>query len=103
MVDKWFNTGAEDKSPSPADGAGRNERFAKWWFARIEACVGEDGFAVGSKLSLADVLIFRTFADGPSNVMTEPMGSQKHMDAALATCPKLKNICDNVASLPNMQ
>lgn len=102
MVDKWFNTGADDKSPAPADGAGRNERYLKWWIARIEACVGDGGFAVGSKTSLADVVIFRTFADGTSNTQ-EAMGSKEHTDKALASCPKLKLICETMAANPNMQ
>lgn len=102
MVEKWFNTGAEDKSPAPADGARAGERRFKWWLGRIEACVGDNGFAVGSKISLADVMIFRHFADGPSNTMGA-QGDQEHADKALATCPKLKKICETVAAHPNMQ
>lgn len=102
MLNKWFGGGSEDRSPAPADAAGRNERFFWWWAGRIESVVGEGGFAVGSKLSLADVLVFRTFADGPSNVM-EPMGSKAHTDAALAACPRLSAIIGRVSAEPGMQ
>merc|ERR1740121_3316346 len=99
MLEKWFTTGAEDKSPAVADGSNR-ERYCKWWAARIEAVVGDNGFAVGNKISLADVLIFRTFADGPQAKadQLEPMCSKAHTDAILATCPKLKKICETVGA-----
>jgi glutathione S-transferase len=31
------------------------------WAAKLEACVGKDGFAVGNRLSLADVTIIQLF------------------------------------------
>jgi len=102
MLDKWFGTGAQDRSPAPADAAAGKERCMRWWAERIEVVVGEGGFAVGSKLSLADVLIFRHFADGPSNVM-EPFGSKERTDAVLASCPKLSAIIARVAEEPGMQ
>lgn len=59
----WFETGAEDKSPAAADASVRKTRYNKWWLGRIEACIGEGGFAVGNSLSLADVLLYNTLAE----------------------------------------
>ena len=44
-------------------GAGRSARFLQWFLGRIEAVLGNNGFAVGDKLSLADVLIYNSFAE----------------------------------------
>ncbi len=38
-------------------------RFGQWWIGRIEASLTGSGFAVGDKLSLADILLYNTFAE----------------------------------------
>lgn len=92
VLEKWFNTGATDASPAPADRAGMSERFLQWWMGRIEHVVGSNGFAVGTKISLADVLIYNTFAEflkpeeakeGVAQYRREPFGSKARTDAAL--------------------
>ena len=108
LVAKWFDTGADDVSPTAAaDMSKRKERFAKWFFGRIEGIVGAGGCAVGGKLSLADVLIYNTFGevleaaqapDGMPSWKREPFTSKARTDAALSSCPKLAAIVENVRS-----
>ena len=46
-----------------AVGANRPSRFLKWYMGRLEGVVGAGGTAVGSSMSLADVLIYNKFAE----------------------------------------
>lgn len=61
-LDTWFNTGADDVA-GPAVRATRATRRLKWYMGRISVIVGDAGIAVGTKLSLADVLIYHAFAE----------------------------------------
>jgi glutathione S-transferase len=56
QLDEWYTGGATDID-GPANPAGKDRRYAIWYFGRIEKLLGTSGFAVGSQLSLADVLI----------------------------------------------
>ena len=112
VLDKWFTSGATDASPAPADRDGMQTRFLPWWMGRIESVVGSGGIAVGNKISLADVLIYNTFAEtldasqaseGLAQYRREPMGSKARMDSALAKHPKIKAICDTVANNANIK
>jgi len=111
-LDTWFNTGAEDRSPEPADMKRRSERYLKWWMGRIEDVVGKDGFAVGSKISLADVLIYNMFKEHLNEAEASPnfakwrlgaFTSKDRTDAILATFPKLSSVCNTIAEQPNIQ
>lgn len=111
VLTTWFETGATDVTGT-AVGDTRSTRFAQWWMGRIEAILGANGFAVGNKLSLADVLIYNTFAEtldaaqAPADMpqwKKESFGSKAHVDAALAKHPKLKASCDAVAANANAQ
>ena len=49
--------------PKPADAAGGPTiRAMKWYCGRLEQLVG-DGYAVGGAISLADAMIYNTFAE----------------------------------------
>jgi glutathione S-transferase len=111
VLNTWFETGADDVTGT-AVGAARSTRYAKWWMGRIEATLGNNGFAVGNKLSLADVLIYNTFAETLDESQALPdtpqwkresFGSKAAVDAALANYPKLKASCDAVAANANVQ
>lgn len=111
LLEKWFESGATD-STGPADRAGYSSRFLKWWMGRIEQTLGSNGFAVGGKLSLADVLIYNIFAEhlkpeeygeGVAQWRGEPFGSTARTEAALAAHPKIKACCDSVAANANVQ
>lgn len=109
-LDKWFNEGATDVT-GPADGANRSTRFLTWWMGRIEATLGNSGFAVGSKISLADVLLHQIFGDfltaEEAGALPEfrrvPFCSKERTDAALAKHPKIKASVDAVANHANVQ
>ena len=61
QLDTWFNGGGNDTT-GPAGSQG--SRYLTWFMGRIEASLtGSDGFAVGSKISFADILIYNTFAE----------------------------------------
>jgi len=110
-LEKWFEQGATDTT-GPADRAGYSTRFLTWWLGRIEATLGDKGFAVGDKLSLADVQLYFTFADYLREDETaadfpqwkkEPFGSKARTDAILAKHPKLLASVDAVRNNANVQ
>ena len=110
-LDLWFNGGAADRSPAVADGSKRGERKMGWWVGRIEDTLTEGCFAVGGKISLADVLIYNTFAefledheakDGFPRDKREAFSSKARTDAALAAAPKLSAICAAVKAHPGV-
>lgn len=108
---KWFDGGATDFT-GPADRAGHSTRFLKWWLNRIEATLGDQGFAVGTKLSLADVALYNVFAEylkdteaaeGTPSWRKEAFCSKARTDAAVASCPKVAACCAAVANDANVQ
>ena len=110
-IDKWFDEGATDVS-GPADRSGYSTRYLTWWMGRIEAALGDKGFAVGDKLSLADVLIYNLFGDylKPEEAPAElpeykryPFTDKERTDAALAKHSKIKASVDAVANHLGMQ
>ena len=62
-MNMWFDQGSTDASGT-ADMASRATRYLTWWMGRIEnSLTGKNGAAVGDSLSLADVLMYNTFAE----------------------------------------
>lgn len=111
ILDKWFNQGATD-STGTADRAGYSTRFLTWWLGRIEGTLDSNGFAVGNKLSLADVLLHNAFGEvlreeerkeGFSAARCEPFGSKARVDEALSKHPKIAASVAAVASNENVQ
>jgi glutathione S-transferase len=110
-LDKWFEGGAVDLT-GMADRPGQGTRYMKWWMGRMETVMGPNGFAVGSKLSLADILLYYTLKDslspeqaapGVPRWRCEPFCDSKRTDAALAKHPKILASCEKVATNPNIQ
>lgn len=60
------------------------------WFAKLEKTLGGDKFAVGSKISLADVTIHAFVEDTADD--------KAAMSAAASGCPKVTGITANVAA-----
>lgn len=113
VIKKWFEEGATDVT-GPADRAGYESRYLTWWMGRIENSLpGTAGFAVGSRLSLADVLMYNAFGEtlvgdqipegGLKNSQLEPFADKARTDAMLAKHPKIKASVDAVASNGNVQ
>lgn len=110
----WGSTPSEEKMAiffdseeatdyeGPADGSKRSARQLKWFLGRMEKLVGGDGFAVGGKLSLADVQLYNTFADKLGD-LSEPFTSAARTDAALDKCPKIKACIASVANHENVK
>jgi prostaglandin-H2 D-isomerase / glutathione transferase len=61
------------------------------WAKKLESCVGKDGFAVGSKLSLADIVIQVFFQDY--------FDEKTLANEAIRDCPGLQMIIHNVFEL----
>lgn len=62
-VENWVNGGAKDVD-GPADRAGQGTRHLTWFLGRIEkALPGTKGFAVGDKLSLADIVLYNALGE----------------------------------------
>ena len=110
-LNTFFDDSTATDYTGPADGSKRSSRQLLWFLGRMENIVG-DGFAVGGKLSLADVLLFNAFADSLTEEQTlselpahrrEPFCSLARTQAALAKHPKLAKIVAGVAAHPNIQ
>ena len=108
----WFTESAATDYCGPSDMSGtRGERRAMWYMKRLETFLG-DGYAVGGKLSLGDLLIYNAFAE----VLTDeeiprpdfpasrrfPFGSKEATDAALAGYPKISSIIASVKADANI-
>lgn len=102
----FFDLAEATDFTGPADGSTRSARNLRWYMGRMEHLVGSDGFAVGGKFSLADVLLFALLGDVLSADMAppelpafrrEPLSNLDKATAALAAHPKIKAIVDNVA------
>jgi len=101
QFDKWFIGGGNDTT-GPA--GSRGERYLTWYMGRIEAALtGTNGFAVGWKISLADVLMYNTFAEHleeSESSMPEdkryPFNSKARMEEALAKYPKIAASCKKI-------
>jgi len=95
QLNKWFDSGATD---SEGVAQGRGERFFPWWLGRIEASLtGTDGYAVGSSLSFADIVLFTTLQDHLTEEESDkpeearyPFNSKDRVAKALEKCPKIK-------------
>lgn len=110
-LDLWFDGGSTDLTGT-ADRKGQPTRYLKWWMGRMEHVVGGNGFAVGNKLSLADVLLYNSFMDtlrpeetapGVFPYRTQPFASQARTAAVLAKHPKIQASCNTVATHPNIK
>jgi len=107
---KWFDEGATD-STGTAVRDGYSTRYLTWWLGRIENALGNHGFAVGSNLSLADVLLYNIFAEvlrpeeagEVAEFKRAPFGNLARTQAKLANYPKVKASCDAVAANANIQ
>mmetsp|Transcript_33999 Transcript_33999/g.52154 ORF Transcript_33999/g.52154 Transcript_33999/m.52154 type:complete len:243 (-) Transcript_33999:51-779(-) len=111
ILNKFFDLEEATDYDGPADGSKRSLRMMKWFLGRMERLVGDDGFAVGGKLSLADVVFFFAFADNlieeghehlPAH-RREPFGSLERTKAALDDHPKIKACVASVAEHPNVK
>jgi len=113
QLNTWFDTGATDSS-GPADMKTRSTRYLKWYVGRIENVVGDDGYAVGGKLSLADLLIYNLFAEtlleeeAADNVKEvkwrrQPFCDLERTNKALIAAPNLAKICKNVRNNPGIK
>uniref|UniRef100_A0A7S2BQ67 GST C-terminal domain-containing protein n=1 Tax=Haptolina brevifila TaxID=156173 RepID=A0A7S2BQ67_9EUKA len=105
-IKTFFESKEATDYTGPADGSKRSSRMLLWFMGRMERLLGDDGFAVGGKMSLADVLLYNTFADtlvSDSDMPAhrkEPFGSLKKVDAALKKHPKLTACIASVAAHP---
>lgn len=112
FLETFFDDASANDYTGPANGEKRAARHLLWFMGRMEGLVGSDGFAVGGKFSLADVLLFNCFADSltPEECATElpayrrePFSSLSRTSAALAKHPKIAKIVANVAAHPNIK
>jgi hypothetical protein len=98
----FFDSEVATDYEGPADQSKSSGRQLKWYLYRMEKLVGDDGFAVGGKLSLADVQLYNTFADKLGD-LSEPFTSAARTDAALDKCPKIKACIASVANHENVK
>merc|ERR1712194_686613 len=99
ILSEWFSL---DKSEGDKD---RSKRALRWHLTHLEACVGDDGFAAGGNLSLADALIYNRLGESCANLGDAggPFGTSKaDTDKVLADFPKISKIIETFASSPGM-
>eukprot|EP01048_Picozoa_sp_COSAG05_P020917 COSAG05_NODE_3697_length_1898_cov_2.719288_1_plen_333_part_00 len=107
-IKTWFAESASTDYCGPSDMKNR-QRYAMWYLKRLETICG-DTFAVGGKLSLADLLIYNKLAE----VLTDaeiprpdfpasrryPFGNKEATEAALQDYPKISAIIASVKADP---
>lgn len=110
-LDLWFDGGATDVT-GMAVRKDQPTRYLQWWMGRMERTLDSHGFAVGKKLSLADVLLYSSFVDtlrpeetapGVASYRTQPFASQTRTAAMLAKHPKILASCNTVATNANIK
>ena len=111
-VAAFFEQGATDVTGTAKRGNG--DRTLLWYIGRIELSLAGNGFAVGSALSLADVLLYNTFAEHlkdnevPDDKKpmpkwrTDPFADKKRMDALLVNYPKIQSSIAHVSKNTGM-
>jgi glutathione S-transferase len=111
QLNTWFDTGSTDASGA-ADRAGYATRYLQWWLGRIENSLGSKGFAVGDKLSLADLYLYNALAEhlseeqakeGLSASRKAAFASKERTDALVAKYPKIQASINAVAANANHQ
>ena len=85
-----YNEARNNKSGEELETARKNFLVKDFpvWVSKIEKVVGENGYAVGNKISLADVSIF--------NILEDYFDLVEDVQAAVAGLPKLRAIAANV-------
>ena len=90
----------------PAVQSGQGKRSMVWFLGRLNHVLPDTGFSVGNKLSLADILLWKSFADEatapegqdvPASRL-QPYGSSALMKEALAKFPKVQKVIDNMCN-----
>lgn len=89
-------------TPFGPKNAETEEKLVKWfdedmpnWMARLEKATGDSGFAVGSKLSLADVALYI--------FLTQGISDQERCKKTYAACPSISGIVSGVGELEGVQ
>ena len=109
--DKWFDGGSKDVLGT-ADSSARSTRYLHWWMGRIEQALDTDGFAIGSRLSVADIVLHYAFAEtlrdedateGSPKWAREPFTDNSRVSAALERYPRLLSSVTKVAQNENFQ
>ena len=88
----------------------REKRNLGFWLRRLNKCVGDDGFACGGRLSVADASIYFCFGEncpelrgGPYESGAEPFGNLEATRRALRVHgPRVVKIVDRFLSLPGV-
>ena len=113
QIETWFDKGADDSTGTAARGNG--DRNLTWFMGRIENAMQNNGFAVGSSLSLADAMIYNAFAEYLADDQipedkrpmdkwrTEPYADQARMVAKLKNYPKISASIQNYGSSSGLQ
>lgn len=115
QLDSWFEGGPKD-STGTADASQRPSRYLTWYLGRIEGALSLSSknniHAVGSRLSLADILMYGTLAEylteteAPESLATykrQPFGSKARLEEKLKSYPKIAASINAVAENANVQ
>lgn len=107
----WFEYGATDYTGT-ADSSMKTARMLPWWMGRIENALDDGGFAVGQKLSLADIALYYFFSETLTDEETPddfesfkrfPFGNKSRMDEAISYHPRIAASISAVKANTNFQ
>jgi glutathione S-transferase len=110
FANNWFDGGGDD-----IDGAAQNRgnRYLTWFLGRINASLeGKNGFAVGARLSLGDILIYNYLEEHlsgdqisgePNKPQYLPFESLDRTRAAVAKFPKIAASIELVKAHPGIK
>lgn len=109
----WFGEidGHQPSVGRSSDSCVRERRNLRWWLRQLDKCVGDDGFAIGGRPSIADVSLYYCFGDvceelqgGPYESGAEPFGDLSATRRALhAESPRVARIVERFPALPGVR
>ena len=109
----WFGEvdGQKATDGRSSDTRVRERRNLRWWLRQLDCCVGDHGFAVGRRASIADASLYFCFGEvcaelkgGPYESAAEPFGDLAATRRAMqAESPKLARIVERFPALPGVR
>jgi len=95
--DAWFST------PYTATSADKSTRKMKWYLDGISECIGNDGYSVGGKPSLADAKMYAAMGDVVEGAaFGNGMCDHKALAAVLGEYPSVKKVVETFKNSAGM-
>jgi len=95
----WFDT------PASPELGGRKERQLRWFLDQVVLSLGDDGYSVGGRPSLADAYFYNMLGEHAAGLggKGEPFGNMEATVRVLSEYPKLLAVVNKFGSSPGMK